>query len=107
LCRTIETSLDRTKIGVRRTPPEHNAIAFAEIAQCRPGRVGDTLERWTHFGPRVEDQNHVQRFLLVPEIYDGLRLSSETLYDLAVQANFSIHMDRRNVAAEGGLTLRE
>jgi hypothetical protein len=40
---------------------------LAEIAQCHVRLLGNTLDRRAHFGPGVEEKNHIQRFFLVAE----------------------------------------
>jgi hypothetical protein len=90
------------------------AIALTEVADRRLRHCGYALNGRTHFAAGVEEQNYVQRFFLVSKVQDGLRppavgypktLSCETRYELAILANLSVHVDKRNVAVECRLIL--
>jgi hypothetical protein len=89
-------------------------IALTEVADRRLRHCGDALDGRAHLAAGVEEQNHIQRFFLVSEVHDGLQLpvigyaktfSCETRYEMAVLANLSVDVDKRNVAVEGRMVL--
>jgi hypothetical protein len=49
-------------------------IALTEVADRRLRHCGDALDGRAHFAAGVEEQNHIQRLLLVSKVHDGLLL---------------------------------